>query len=258
MHIRGLGAHNLESRTTRHTCFLVDGRLAIDAGSLASALTAEEHKQVRAVLLTHLHFDHTRDIPTLALSTLYDKEPIDVHGLKETLKSVHQRMIDGTIYPDFTKPLGPVPARYRFHDLHAGKAFRVLDYEVKAFAMVHPVPSVGFLVRTDSGQCFGYSGDTSGNLLALLKDPMAPSVLFVEMTYPNRMADLSKITGHLIPEPLRVQLAAARQARVPIPRIIAVHMGMSDHDEILRDLAAAAASLGVDITPGREDMLVEL
>ena len=70
MQVRVLGAHNLETDSTHHTCFLVDGQLAIDAGSIASTLARDEQLLVRHVLLTHLHFDHTRDIPTLGLQTL--------------------------------------------------------------------------------------------------------------------------------------------------------------------------------------------
>ena len=65
MEIRVLGAHMLESRDTRHTCFLIDNVMALDAGSLASALTVSEQAKVAAVLLTHRHFDHIRDLPTL-------------------------------------------------------------------------------------------------------------------------------------------------------------------------------------------------
>ena len=37
MEIRVLGAHMLESRDTRHTCFLIDNIMALDAGSLAAS-----------------------------------------------------------------------------------------------------------------------------------------------------------------------------------------------------------------------------
>ena len=75
MEVRVLGAHQLESLDTRHTCFLIDGVLGVDAGSLASALSPTEQAQVLAVLLTHQHFDHIRDIPTLGLCTLMIPSP---------------------------------------------------------------------------------------------------------------------------------------------------------------------------------------
>lgn len=258
MKIRVLGAHNLESRTTRHTCFLVDDVLAVDAGSLASALTPAEHKRVEAILLTHMHFDHTRDIPSMALATLYEPRPIQVFSLKETLDAVHDHLIDGRFYPDFTRDLGPIPPRYRFHALEPRKPVPVLGYQVKAFPMTHPVPSVGYLVRSRSGACFGYSGDTYGDLLPLVQDEWRPRVLFVEMTYPTREADLAKLTGHLTPALLRAQLAGAVEARTVMPQVIAVHIGFADRDQIIRELADVAKDLRIDLTAGREDMVVTI
>ena len=81
MRVRVLGAHNLEAAGARHTCFLIDGVLAVDAGSLASSLTLEEQGGIRALLITHQHFDHVRDLPTLGLTTLDDGKTIDLYGL---------------------------------------------------------------------------------------------------------------------------------------------------------------------------------
>jgi len=44
---------------------LVDEELAIDAGSLASGLTFEEQARLSAVLLSHGHYDHVRDVPAV-------------------------------------------------------------------------------------------------------------------------------------------------------------------------------------------------
>ena len=57
MKIQILGAHNIETRETRLTSLLVDGILALDAGSLSSGLSIEDQCEVKAVLLTHRHFD---------------------------------------------------------------------------------------------------------------------------------------------------------------------------------------------------------
>ena len=46
MRVRVLGAHQLETRDTRLTSFLIDGVLAVDAGSITSGLTLEEQKSV--------------------------------------------------------------------------------------------------------------------------------------------------------------------------------------------------------------------
>ena len=67
MELRVLGAHNMESLSTRMEGHLIDGVLALDAGGLTRALTFEEQRGIRAVILSHRHFDHVRDILPLGL-----------------------------------------------------------------------------------------------------------------------------------------------------------------------------------------------
>jgi phosphoribosyl 1,2-cyclic phosphodiesterase len=111
MEVRVLGAHN------RQSGYLIDGVLAVDVGSLASALSPAEQGGIQAILLTHRHLDHTRDIPTLALMTLDDPRQIDVYSLPETLEGVHAHLLDGDVYPDFTKKLTDAPPKYRFQPI---------------------------------------------------------------------------------------------------------------------------------------------
>ena len=75
MEIRFLGVHNLESADTKLVSILVDGILAIDAGSITSTLTFEEQQKLEAILLTHRHFDHIRDLATLGLSNTLSSIP---------------------------------------------------------------------------------------------------------------------------------------------------------------------------------------
>ena len=70
MGTRVLGAHNLETQQAKHTCFLIDGVLGVDAGSLVTSLSLDEQGKILALLLTHQHFDHGRDLPTLGLTLL--------------------------------------------------------------------------------------------------------------------------------------------------------------------------------------------
>lgn len=97
MNIRVLGAHNMEVDHARHTCFLLDGVVAIDAGSLMTSLTQEEMDGIQALLLTHRHFDHVRDVPSLGLSTLDNGGTISMYSLPETLDAVRSRLMDGVL-----------------------------------------------------------------------------------------------------------------------------------------------------------------
>ena len=225
---------------------------------MASALTPAEQGQIRAVLLTHRHFDHTRDIPTLALMTLDDPRQIDVYSLPETLEGVRAHLIDGDVYPDFTKKLTDAPPKYRFQPVQPGVCFKVLDYEVKPIPQPHPVPVVGYIVRSNSGACMAYTGDTGGNLLPFFQDQLSPQVIFVDVTFPSRMEFLAKLTGHLTPNMLREQVLEASKAKLRLPKMVAVHMNVPTRDEVIPEVESIANELGIDLSAGAEEMVVEL
>ncbi len=256
MEIRLLGAHNLESRDARHTCFLVDGFLGIDVGSLASALSSSEQAEVRALLITHRHFDHTRDIPTLGLATLDDPRHIDVYSLPETLDGVHTHLLDGDVYPDLTQGLNGEPPKYKFHPIKPWESITVLGYEVKPIPMPHAVPCVGYIVKSDSGDCMAYTGDTGGDLRLFFRDSLSPQVVFVDVTYPNRLEWRAKLTGHLTPGLLRLQILEALKENITLPRIVPVHINLADSEEVAEELKAVTADLGIDLEPGYESMVV--
>ena len=259
MQVRVLGAHNLETRETRHTCLLIDGVLGLDAGSLVSALTPAELSKVRAVLLTHQHFDHIRDVPSLGLATLDESAHIDVYGLPETLDSVRSHLMDGVVYPDLTEGLNEAAPKYRFQPVKPEATATVLGYAVTALPVPHPVPAVGYIVRAPIGHCVAYTGDTGGNIGAVLhgnNGAATPEVLFVDVTFPDRLEKRAKITGHLTPGLLGAQLRKAGSSVARLPRIVPVHLSMSHRDEVRRELTELGAVLGVSLTPGYEEMVV--
>ena len=264
MRVRVLGAHNLPSTAadhahgTRHTCFLIEDILGLDMGSLASSLSPEEQGEIRAVLVTHRHFDHIRDIPSLALMTLSDPRPIDVYSLPETLEGIQTHLIDGDVYPDFTKRLAESPPKYRFNAIQPMETFRVLDYEVRPIPQPHPVPSVGFIVKSDRGGSVAHTGDTGGNLLPFFEDPMAPEVLFIDVTFPNHLEGLANLTGHLTPKLLKEQVQQALDAGLKLPRMIAVHIGVPLMHQVYEELELVAGELGVDLAAGTEELVLEL
>ena len=256
MKVRVLGAHNLETGRARHTCFLIDGVLGIDAGSLVSSLSLVEQGEIKALLITHQHFDHCRDIPTLGLTTMGSPEPIDVYGLPATLESVHAHLLDGLVYPDLTKELNDSPPRFRPRSVELDVAFETLGYTVKPVAASHPVPAVGYIVKSPSGGCVAYTGDTDGDLLPILHNEFAPEVVFVDVTFPNRLQWRAEVSGHLTPSLLQRHLGDAMRAGVKLPRIVPVHLSLHERDEIREELSAVAKTLGIDLTPGYEDMML--
>jgi hypothetical protein len=165
--------------------------------------------------------------------------------------------MDGLIYPDFTRPLSGSPPVFRFERHEIGDRFVVSGYEVHAIAARHSVPAVGYVVRSASGACFAYSGDTGGGLLDLFEHEWRPSVVFVEMTLPNRLAERAATTGHLTPRLLEAEIRGARSRGSTIPSLAAVHVGFSHREVIAGELADVSAATGVQITRGLEDMVFD-
>lgn len=254
MKVRVLGAHKYESRHARHTCFLVDGVLALDAGSIASSLGADEQGTIQSILLTHQHFDHVRDLPTLGLTTLGDGKTIDLYGLAETHDAVHRHLLNWDLYPDLTETLGPEPRKFNLNPVTPGKGFSVMGYSVSPITVPHTVPNVGYVVRADSGGALAYTGDTDSDVSAFFKDDLAADVVFLEVSFPNRLEDQAELTRHMTPARLRSCLTGALKAGIRLPKMVAVHMSLEHQDEIVEQIASMAEELSIDLTPGHEGM----
>ena len=114
MIIRLTGAHNAESAATRLAGIVIDGRVALDAGSLTRSLILEELQDLRHVFLTHRHYDHIRDLPALAYATPL-AGTLHVYGLTDTLDALSAHLMNNVIYSAYQErtgqdgnPRGPV------------------------------------------------------------------------------------------------------------------------------------------------------
>ncbi len=258
MRVRILGAHNLEVQHARHTCFLLDDVIAIDAGSLMTTLSPEEQQKIRAILVTHRHFDHIRDLPSLGLAALDNGGATSLYSLPETLEAISSRLMDGVLYPDFTKDLTGSGPRYWLQPVTAGEALSVQGYAVRPVAVPHAAPTVGYIVHQPEGTSFAYCGDTGGGLLPFFQDPFKPDPLFIEITFARRMEERAKLTGHLTPDLLGSEIKKAVRQRLAIPRIMIVHRRPDHEAEITEELAKVSSELGVEITLAHEGMTVEV
>lgn len=248
MKIRVLGAHNLETPDTRHTCFLVDDRLAIDAGSLMSGLSDNEKDSLQSILLTHRHFDHVRDLPSLGLQTMYNGATVDVYALPHTLDALTTHLLDGLLYPNFTVRPTPDRPKYRLHPITPNRPFNVGGLEVLPIPVPHGAPAVGFILRKGS-TTVAFTGDTGGGLQPFLANVPPPLLLFVEVTFSDSGEDRARSSRHLTPSLLGDELQSARQQGLPIPHIVAVHRDPRHEQAIIQQLAQLSKRLNVTITP---------
>lgn len=209
MKIRVLGCHGSDQVQDGaggpHQCqtcgFLVNDTVMVDAGTIGSALRLDEQKRIRHVLVSHLHFDHIRGLPTLADNLVDDAvESVTLRGIPEVLNGLRAHIFNGDVYPDFLALPNRERPVFTTEVLEEGKEYTVGSLGVTAIRVNHLVPAVGFLVR-EGGASFLYSGDTYETeeiWRVAAREPTLKAAL-IETSFPDDMAELARVSKHLTP-----------------------------------------------------------
>src|SRR5436305_4722563 len=84
----------------RLSCFVVDGRVALDAGSIAIGLDDAERESVRDVIITHPHIDHLATLP-IFVDDLFPslKEPVRIPATQAFCDLAAHDILNGTVSP---------------------------------------------------------------------------------------------------------------------------------------------------------------
>ncbi|MFC1978455.1 MBL fold metallo-hydrolase, partial [Chloroflexota bacterium] len=204
MEIRFLGVHNLESVDTKLVSLLIDGVLAVDAGSITTTLSFEEQQRIKSILLTHHHFDHIRDLATFGLANL-DWSTKNIYSIQSVLDVITDSLLNGTLYPDLTKIPSPDSPSLETCVIEEYKRANVDGYGVLALPMTHGIPAVGYDIADKEGKSVFYSGDTT-NGIAECFEHISPNLMVIETTLPERMRDFAIEVKHLCPSLLKETL----------------------------------------------------
>ncbi|MFC1936926.1 MBL fold metallo-hydrolase [Chloroflexota bacterium] len=256
MKIRLLGAHNTESQDTKCISLLIDGILAIDAGGLTSSLSFEAQQGIKALLLTHYHYDHVKDIPAIGMNLSLRGGSLDIYSTLPVYETVSAYLLDGKLYVRFLERPEEKPA-FRYTIVEPGKAEQIEGYSVLPVSVDHAVPAVGYQVSSADGGAIFYTGDTGPGLAGCWKS-ISPQLLLIEVTMPNRLAEFAASRGHLAPVTLKEELLSFRELKGYLPQMIAVHLTPGWQKEIEAELAAVADELNTPIAIGYEGMEVDL
>jgi len=258
LEIQILGAHQLELKGTRLTSLLIDGILAIDAGGLTSALSLPEQKKIKTVLLTHHHFDHTRDLVTLAANAgYYWQGQLKVYALRYTLDIVTTCLLDGKMYANFLEYPSKEKPTLILEAVEPYSRKTIAGYDVLAVPVKHSVPTVGYQITSSDGKSLFYTGDTTVGISNHWQY-VYPQLLIAEVAGPNKYGDWLKKAGHLCARLLKEELIQFRQLKGYLPRVIVIHIGNPFEQEIKEEVAQVAQELEADISLGYEDMKVTL
>lgn len=258
MKIRVLGAHNCETRSTRLVTLLIDNVLALDAGGLTSTLTIKAQKKLKGVFLTHPHYDHIRDIPTLGMNALLHEFRVSVYSTAAVYEVLANHLLNGNVYAEFLKKPEGNPV-IKFNVVEALREVMIDGYKVLPVPVVHSVPAVGYQVTSPQGKKIFYAGDT-GPGLSQCWQHIAPQVIFIETTAPDYYTDFARKAMHLTPNLLRQELIAFRDMKGYLPRVVLVHMNPNPDQKnpLTEQVAVLAAELKAAISLAFEGMRITL
>ena len=234
----------------RLTCFLIDECVAVDAGSLALALTAVQRQGVRDIIVTHPHMDHIASLP-IFIDDLFEtlKSPVRVHATPEVIELLERDVFNWNVYPRFSElknEFGPV---MEYVPIPAGKEFRVAHLTVTAVAVNHIVPTVGLLV-SDSKSIIAFSSDTAetDEFWNLINRAPRIDALLIEASFPNSMAKLAEVSRHFTPASLQRDLLKLTHNGLDI---LAVHIKPAYRQMVIDELKALNIPRLDVMEPGR-------
>ena len=255
MNIRILGAHNCESQNTKAVSMLIDDGLALDAGGLTASLPFPDQQKIKALLLTHQHYDHIGDVPSLAMNLYLSGTTINIYSILPVYDTLTKYLLNGELYPNFLERPQENPT-IKFTEIKMHDTEQIEGYSVLAVPVNHSVPTVGYQI-TSNGKIVFYTGDTGPGLADCWRY-VSPQLLIVEVTASNRYEEFAKESRHLTPNLLQQELISFRELKGYLPRVVVVHINPWLEEEIEAEIDAVAGSLDNIITLGYEGMQLHL
>jgi ribonuclease BN (tRNA processing enzyme) len=231
------------------TSYLVNDRVAVDAGSVGLLVPLEAQMRVRHIVITHSHLDHVASLPVF-LDNVYSgtADAVTVHGSASVLESLQRDFFNGRLWPDYIGLSRSQAPFLRLALLEPGRPVVVDGLRITPVPVNHAVPTIGLLIE-DGSSAVVFSSDTAPTEVLWQVANEAPrlSAVFLEASFPDEMAGLAEIALHLTP---RLFAAEAAKLRRPV-QLFAVHIKPRYHEQIVAELMR----LGLDklqiVEPGR-------
>jgi len=217
------------------TSYLVNDSIAVDAGSVGFQGTPAEQDRVRHVLLTHSHADHVASLPILLENTLRAQgPPLEIWAGAATLESLRKDLFNDRLWPELKRLDTPAGPAARLRVLEPERTVEIEGVRVTPVAVDHAVPTFGFVLARD-GAAVALSGDTgpTERLWQVVRATRDLRAVFLEVAFPNELAELARVAGHLTPATFAGELSKLPDG----VDVIAVHLKPRHRERIVRELA---------------------
>ena len=221
------------------TSYLINGRVAVDAGCAGFHGRARDQAKIRHVFVSHSHIDHIASLPVL-VENAYDpaRDGLVIHGGEAVLDCLRRDFFNDRVWPDLSRPFEAGAPFFLFDLLRPGRPVEVEGLRITPVDVDHTVPTQGFLI--DDGRSSVLIASDTGPTEAIwrLADRAENlRAVFLEASFPNAFRWLAALTKHLTPELLAAEM---RKLRSCSPRFLAVHIKAQHIEQVVAELAALA------------------
>ncbi len=196
------------------TSFLVDGQLALDAGSLTQALSIEEQQGVARIALSHSHLDHVASIPFLVENVFADgSKTLEILLTPEVHRTVKRHLFNNDLWPDFTRIPSQLSPAVKLVEVAPRVPYVVNHLTLTPIPVNHRVPTCGFLVEEAGGGTVLFTSDTgpTEEVWEVANRCSNLAAVIVEVSFPSRLQRVADLSLHLTPKTLACELTKLKK-----------------------------------------------
>ena len=215
--------------------YLINGHLAVDAGSIGFVPDLTVQQAVKHILLTHAHIDHLASLGPLIDNTCETAdEPLTIHCSAEVAECLKRHYFNGSLWPDVLRLPSAERPYARLQVFQPLQTFSVAGFEVLPVPVDHSVPCCGFLIRHDRTTIL-LSGDTGSTeqIWKAAKQYSDLKAVVLEVAFPNELKARADMAMHLTPKGFEREVAKLGEQR---PKLFAVHLKAPHQDRIVQQL----------------------
>ncbi|MEO8362481.1 MAG: 3',5'-cyclic-nucleotide phosphodiesterase [Vicinamibacteria bacterium] len=208
MKVKVLGCYGGIAPGQGMTSFLVNDVVALDAGGISATLSVDRQAMVKDIFISHAHLDHTCCLPFLIDNSFASPGfSLRIYGIHEVVTALSKHLFNGSLWPDFTSIPDDLTPVLKLVTLEPEKAVKVGKLKVRAIPVSHSVPTTGFIVDDGDGS-LAFSSDTGPTLhfWDVVNATKNLKAVITEASFPNSEEDLARISGHLTPKLLGLEL----------------------------------------------------
>lgn len=235
MKLKVLGASGSKLPGFGLTSFLLDKTILIDTGAAASMLDFDEQLRLEAVLLSHIHIDHSLGLLLMADNLVGSlNKSIQIISIPEVLDGLREHLFNNQVWPDFTSIPNSKEAIFKLKPMAESKPVRMGRYTIRAVRVSHSVPTVGFII-SDGSSSLLYTADTRGTDQIWKEARKVKNLkgVLIETSFPNRMHGLAELSGHLTPHGL---LQEIKKSDLKVPFYV-FHIKAMFVEEVQKEIA---------------------